>query len=218
MGRAANFDQINILNVLYPPSCIACNALLEKNTHFCSHCQEEFTLLPEEGHCVKCFAEISMIRGTCKPCRKVTHPFRKLAACFDSYGPGKSLLRTFLQEKNSHLAKDIASYIVVQLHQLSFPSFGAIIVLPKRFQHPFTLVAKEVAKMLEVPFVPILKRRFASKNVFSVKKKWNIINKGVLLLDTEMQERTEIRSAGWALKERLPETIYGMTFCATLHS
>ncbi len=208
---------MTVLDLLYPPTCIACQAMLPKNAHFCLQCMEEFALLPEEGHCVKCFADIPMIRGTCKPCRKIAHPFRKLAGCFDSYGPGKKLLQTFLQERSIHLAKNIASYMIVQLHQLAFTDLTAIVVLPKSFQTPFALVAKEMTKMLEIPLVPILKRCFSPKPQFTLKKKCNIIHKRVLLLDSEMTERIDMRTAGWALQEGLPEIIYGMTFCATLY-
>jgi len=201
---------MTLLDILYPPTCTSCRALLEKNAPFCSDCLETFTLLPKEGHCVKCFAEIPQLSGTCKGCRKLASPFRKLGACFDSFGPGKSLL-------NSVHAKDIASLIILQLEKLHFPNFDALTTVPSYYSTPFALVAKELSALLNVPYIPTLNRTISPKISFSLKKKCNIINKVVLLLHTEMIERDEIRSAGWALKIGLPEQLFGLSFCATLH-
>jgi len=195
---------------------MACKKLLPQNAHFCQECQELFALLPKEGHCSKCHSEISHIKGTCRPCREVSHPFRELRTCFDSYGPAKSLLSAFYHERSNHLAKSIASYLVIQIHNLDYPTFDLLTLVPKSFSTPFSLVVKHLSKLLNIPYIPTLKRHLAPEPVFSLKKKCNIINKVVLLLDHEMQDRTEIRLAGRALKEGLPETQYGLTFCATL--
>ncbi|MDN3506863.1 MAG: double zinc ribbon domain-containing protein [Simkaniaceae bacterium] len=201
---------MSLLDILYPPTCMACQALLEKNEPFCNACSETFSLLPAEGHCVKCFAEISELKGTCKPCRKVASPFRKLGACFDSFGPGKSLL-------NNPCEKEIASFLLIQLERLNFPPFDLLTTLPSYFSNPFAPIAKELASLVNIPYIATLEKKLTPRPLFSLKKKCNIINKVVLLLHTEMIERDEIRSAGWALKEGLPEQLFGLTFCATSH-
>lgn len=69
--------------------------------------------------------------------------------------------------------------------------------------------------MLHTPFKLVLKRQLTPTPAFALRKKCNIINQKVLLLDISMETRATIRSAGWALERGGAETIYGVTFCAT---
>ena len=201
------------MNVLYPSACFHCKSLLHNRGLLCEDCLETFSLLDAEGRCVKCFAEIPAITGVCKPCRKISHPFYRLATCFDAYGPAKSILNAFFNGQ-THLAKDIAAYFVIQIDKLKFPQFKSLICVPNHFQNPHFPIAKEIAKMLEIPFRPILKRHLKPYPSFFLKKKCNIINEVVLLIDTGMYTRCTMRKAATALTKGLTENIYGMTFCA----
>lgn len=208
---------MSALNLLYPPVCTHCRQLLEEQNVFCADCQQQFRLLDGIGHCSKCFSSIPSPQGICKSCRKIRSPFSRLSACFDAYGPAMSLLRDFTSQKHYHLAKDIASYIVVQLSRLHYPTFQTITMVPNAFANPQYAVGKEIANMLEVPFVPILRKKTSPKKIFRRKKKWTIMNQVVLLIDLEMHTRQTMRSAAWALDQEITESIYGITFCATLH-
>ncbi len=205
---------MSLLDLIYPPACMHCHASLDTHAPLCPECLESFTLLSEEGHCGKCFTEIPTIVGTCKPCQEIRHSTSKLSSCFDAYGPAKSLVKGF-EQGQYHLAKDIAAYLLIQLDLLRFPTFDTITIAPNHFQSPQALIAKEVAKALNCPFKFTLKRHFTPNPTFSLKKKCNIINQKVLLLGISMQTRNTLRSAAWALDLGGPETIYGMTFCAT---
>ena len=201
-----------LLDLLYPPKCLHCDALLQKHSLLCGICLDMFILLPQEGRCNKCFSEIASVEGTCKPCRQIAHPFVSLSSCFDSLGPGMSIGEA-LRGGQFHFSKDIASFLIVQLDRLQYPCFDLITVVPGYFRSPYSLVAKELSKMLQVPFKNLLKRGLTPHPSFSIQKKSNLINKKVLLLDIRMESRTTIREAGWALDKGLPESIYGMTFC-----
>ena len=217
MGRASIRCQIRtFLDLVYPPSCLHCDALIQNGVLLCPECLENLSFLTLEGHCAKCFSPISMMSGVCKSCRKISHPFRKLASCFDGYGSGISLSRAYVHSGQGYLAKEIASYIVVQLDQLRFPHFETITSVPTYFNHPLTPIGNELAHLLGCRYIPLLKRHFVPSPCFSLKNGCNIINQNVLLLDMCMQTPATIRSAGWALDEGNPENIYGMTFCATL--
>lgn len=205
------------MNVLFPSVCLNCKQLVRGASCFCLDCFQEFRLLSKEGHCTKCFAEISMLKGTCLSCRKKSSPFRKLGVCFDSFGPGKSLLTQYENHKTKENAKNLAAYFILQAEKLEFPPFQIIIDLPRQFSCPFALVAKEIAKMWQISHFSALKKRLKPYPLFSLKKKCNIINKRILLLGAELDKTTEMEAAGLALKQGWPEIIYGMTFCATLH-
>ena len=203
------------LDLLYPPKCIHCNTLLAAHCLLCQECLDTFTLIPEEGRCSKCFAEIPTVTGICKPCRQIAHPFQKLGACFDAYGPAKSIANALLKQRHFHFAKDIASFIVIQLEALKYPSFDILTLVPSYFHTPHLIVAKEISRILNLPFRNLLIRHLTPYPSFSFRKKCNIINQKVLLLDISMQTRSTMRCAAWALDRGGPETIYGMTFCAT---
>ena len=188
---------------------------MERQARFCSHCLSHFTLLAPEGHCEKCFSSIATLSGTCKPCREKRHAMRKLGACFESFGPAQTLLQTFLKSGQSHLAKEIASFIVVQLEFLRFPTFDALTMVPNCFSNPQYAIGKEVAKLLSIPFLITLRKEIRVDPCFSLKKNCNLIHKQLFLLHTEMKTRLTIRLAAEALTRGWPQTLYGMTFCAT---
>ncbi|MBS0629711.1 MAG: ComF family protein [Verrucomicrobia bacterium] len=204
-----------ILDLLYPPKCLHCDASLPKHQLLCCVCLDLFTLLSAEGHCSKCFGEIGTVSGICKPCREMAHPFARLSACFDGYGPAGSIARALLSQNQFHFAKDIASFIVIQMERLKYPPIDLLTIVPGYFFNRHQFMAKELALMLNIPFKHLLKRHLTPNPTFSPRKKCNIINQKVLLLDISMKTRTTIRSAGLALERSGAETIYGMTFCAT---
>jgi len=206
---------MSLLDIIYPPTCLNCNELQMSQETFCSKCLRDFTLLRKEGRCVKCFAEIAEISGTCKACRKMAHPFRALSSCFEAFGPAWSLYQGLTKQKQFHLAKDIAAYLAFQLHTLDWPIPDCIVGLPNSFQNPHYLAIREMAKMLDRPFLPLLKRHLCTTPTFSLKKRCKILNKVVLLIGMHMQTRANMRAAAWALDTDDPETLYGMTFCVT---
>ena len=204
-----------LVDLIYPPSCLNCNAPVENPVHFCEECLEHFTLLPLEGRCTKCFASIPTPIGTCLPCRKLRHPFRKVGACFDPEGPALKLASHFLEGGYRPVAKEIASYMVVQLSTLPFPEFDLITTVPSFFQQPLAPIGKELACLLGCPYKPLLRRLLDPKPKFRLKKGCVIINQKVLLIEMSFKQGDSFRAAGWALDKGRPENIYGMTFCAS---
>ena len=186
---------------------------MRQHAPLCELCLEEFTLIEREGRCRKCFSELQNRSGTCKGCRKISHPFYLFAACFDRMGPAQTLLNAFLSGRREYLAKDFAAYIALQLGRLSWEMPDQIVTVPELFQKGHQLVGKELSSILNCPYSPILKREISESPVFFLKKKCNIINKSVLLLQIAPGERELMRTAGWALDEGSPQTLYGMTLC-----
>lgn len=195
-----------ILNLLYPPACLHCKEEMEEKGHFCTTCLNEFALLRGEGRCLKCFSEIEMLRGTCKPCRLISHPFRRFGACFDGHSPARSLLY-------GNFATLLASYVVVQLDALGFPEFDLITTIPGYFKDPSKEIAKELAKMLHIAYKPLLNRALNPVPTFSLKKKCNIINQNVLLLENLTHSREVFYAAAKEVQKGWCESLYGMTVC-----
>lgn len=205
---------MSLLNLLYPPRCYHCDTELKEKRYFCVSCTDQLTLLSPEGHCAKCFRLIPNLKGICVHCRTFTHPFSRLSACFDAYGPGTCLIKAFLGHKHYSLATEIASFMYLQLTRLRYPEFQTITMVPKFLKNPQYAVGEELSSLLGVPFIPVLKN---TKSKFALKKKCNILNQVVLLVDLSMNTRETMRSAAWAIDRGYVETIYGLTFCATLH-
>lgn len=201
-------------DLLFPPTCFHCNQVQERAELICPSCQELFTLLPAQGRCQKCFGEISLAKGVCKPCRKKRHSLRQLASCFEATGPALSLANAYKQG-HLFLAKELAALIVIQIENLAFPPFDAIVPVPHLFSKHSQLLAKELALFLSTPYTPSLKRSLNRHPHFQLKKKCNNLNQTVLLLDVIMNRRETIREAAQVLERGGAENLYGMTFCAT---
>lgn len=204
-----------LVNALYPPHCLHCGQEMEKHARLCSHCLSHFTLIVPEGRCEKCFSPISTLRGTCKSCREKRHVMRKLGACFESFGPASTLLQTFLKTGHPHLAREIASLIVLQIDSLQFPDFDAVTMIPNCLFNPQYVIGREVAKLLSIPFLTTLRKEVRVEPLFTLKRNCNLIHKRLFLLHTVMTTRQLIRGAAEALSHGWPQTLYGMTFCAT---
>jgi len=204
-----------LVDALYPPRCLHCMQEMGKHARLCSHCLFQFTLIAPEGRCEKCFSSISTLHGTCKPCREKRHAMRKLGACFESYGPASTLLHTFLRSGHPHLAREIASLIVLQLDSLQFPDFDAVTMIPNLLFNPQYAIGREVAKLLSIPFLLTLRKEVRADPLFTLKRNCNLIHKKLFLLHTRMTTRQIIRQAADALSRGWPQTLYGMTFCAT---
>ena len=206
---------MSLVDVLYPPRCLCCKEGMDSHSRFCRNCLTHFTLLSSEGRCEKCFSSIPNLKGICKPCRGKRHHLRTLGACFDCYGPAKALLEAFYHTKQPHFAKEIASFIVIQLEALKFPSFDLLTMIPQALSNPQYAIGREVSRLLSVPFRPTLQRRISKEVQFLPKRNCNLIDKKLLLLHTNLNTCQTVCKAAEVLASRWPNSIYGMSFCAT---
>lgn len=203
---------MNLWDVIFPRSCFHCQTTI-KNHLFCSDCLQQLTLIPREGRCLKCFEEISLRKGICNSCRKLAHPFKELAACFEDFGPAKTLLHAFENKHQFLCAKDVAAFITMQIYALYWPIPDVIIPLPQHFTKNTQKIVKELSHFLHCPSKSILRKRWELIPQFSLKKKCNIYRQRVLLVATTMHSRDCLRSAAKVLEEGSPLEIYGMAFC-----
>jgi len=203
------------LDLIYPPTCLHCKEGLCAHAIFCPDCLTQFTLLSDEGRCQKCFAEIDQMKGTCPPCRKKRHPYKRLASCFENHGPAQTLLSTFWKHKEWGFAKELASYLVVQLDQLAYPPPDLITFVPELFSSAPKILSREVSLLLSLPLVALLGRHIRPEPAFFFKNRCNIVGKSVLLISMETSTRQTITNAASTLQEGEPETIFGITLCAS---
>lgn len=197
-----------ILDLIYPKVCQYCQILMEENQIFCASCLEKLSLIPSIGRCQKCFQEISLNFGVCKPCRKRRHSLKTVAGCFEHFGPAVSMIHA-LKKGRFYLAKDMAAFMVLQIDRLGWPLPDCIVSVPRRATK---LLATELSKMLGKLCCFVLRRKIGSyPSEFFLKKKCNISHQIVLLVDLQMKSRRTLNAAAKALREQ-PCTIYGLSF------
>lgn len=170
-------------------------------------------MLSQEGRCLKCFEEISLRKGTCKSCRNLVHPFRQMAACFDSFSPAKMLLHALENKQHFLCAKDIAAFMMMQIDAFNWPIPDLVVPLPQHFSRSTQMIAKALSGLLQCRLEVSLRKKWELSPQFILKKKCNIYRQRVLLLTTEMESCTSMRTAARVLEEGGPLEIYGMAFC-----
>ena len=206
---------MSFLDILYPPRCLHCYERMTQHQRLCSTCLPHFTLLPKEGHCLKCGAGISLISGTCQTCRTHSHQLKRFGVCFDAFGPASSLVRSFLRTQHPDLAREIASLMVIQLETLDFGDLDLVTMIPNAIFNPQYAVGRLVAKNLGLPFFSAIRREIKPGINFVLKSHCNLIHKRLLLLDLTTTTRLPVQRAAQALSRGWPQTQHGLTFCAT---
>lgn len=223
-----------LLNFVFPPLCLHCH----KNTgrarkFFCEACSLEFALIPPEGRCRKCFLPYE----ACTHCREQGYPFTRLAAAIEYQGAPTSFIQHFKYQNKPYLAKDGAALLVLQYLNLNWKMPDLIIPVPQSITRSFSrgynqslLLAQEVGKFLNRPVMNVLKRysgdlpqaalnqpqrEALSQSVFSWKKRMDLNEKVVLIIDDVRTTGTTLRHSAALLKEGYPAALYGMTLAAT---
>ena len=162
-------------------------------------------------------------------------PFRRLIAAFEYQGPAAQLLRSFKHGQRAEFAKDLAAFMAVQFLKLDLPLPDLIVPVPQSLTHKISrgfnqslLLALELGKILERPVYDILKRRAGdfsqtglkreqreamSEGAFAWKKKRDIADKTVLVVDDVMTTGTTLAHVGHLLEEGYPVCLYAITCC-----
>lgn len=191
------------------------------------------TLIELEGRCPRCFAEKE--EGICLRCRKRGSPFKRMVSAFEYEGPAATLVQQLKFGKREELAKDFASWMLVQFLRLDVPLPDLIIPVPQPFLRTWMrgynqslLIAQEVARLLERPCLNLLKKRSGdfpqtglskeqrenlSRDAITWKKRYPISDKTILLIDDVMTTGSTLQRSAEVLQEGYPAALYALTFC-----
>jgi len=229
----------SLTQLFYPAQCLHCQDFIEPGeTVFCSACMSLLELIDPEERCQTCF-EILPTNSShaCAYCKKHPSLFYRCGAAFDYIGPAASLVKRLKYGNQPHLAKGIAAYLVMQFIQLDWPFPDALIPVPISFTHwldrgynQSALIAEEMAHLLKVPILNVLKRksgdfsqasltvdqRYALKNqTFKLKKRHCIKDQTLLLIDDVVTSGTTLNKCAESLMAGHPATLYALSFCKT---
>jgi predicted amidophosphoribosyltransferase len=129
---------------------------------------------------------------------------------FEGIGPIQSLITSLKNGSAPHLSSLLAAYMAVQYSQSTFPLPDVITAVPssrwrqwQMGQESAVTLAKDFAKLLERPFLPLLKRKrqlmrqeflareersLLSPEDFQWKMKENLHGKTILLIDDTIKD------------------------------
>jgi ComF family protein len=143
-----------LLELLYPPACIACAKVMPVRAPFCETCDVALERLPPK-RCHTCAEPGTFPRDTCPRCRASPPPFARAWAPFAHEGPVARAIHRFKYEDHPELAPALAELLATECRQFLSQAPRLLVALPlheRRFrerQYDQTqLLAGELARAL----------------------------------------------------------------------
>ena len=141
-------------DVLLPPSCSACDAVLPGPGAFCDDCAAEVLELPTV-HCSRCAEPGAFDGGVCARCRRGV-PWARAYAPFEHEGAMARAIHRFKYEDRSDLSRPLGLLLAASAGGVLKEMPGALVPLPlhearfraRKFDQA-ALLAKTVATQLE---------------------------------------------------------------------
>lgn len=160
-----------------------------------------------------------------------------MSSAFEYAGPAATLVQQFKFGKKQELARDLASWMLIQFLRLEVPLPDLIVPVPQPFMRTWTrgynqslLLAQEISRLLDRPCADLLKKRSGDfpqtgqsrkqreslpSDAISWKKRRSISDETILLIDDVMTTGATLRHCAAALQEGYPAALYALTFCAS---
>lgn len=204
---------MNLLDFIYPPICIHCEALAK--SLFCDHCLSLLEPLNPASRCNHCFDEIEY-GELCSKCKKSPEFQVVTASVFPEDSPGASLAQEI---GSSAVLQTITSYLILQFSRLSWETPDSITFIPLSFSKRISSsqnisfeLAKRFSKQLEIPLKPLLQeKQIALFHTDLVLKKRAYFSGKIILLIT-LDSGKRYRRAYEALLEGFPRKVYHLSF------
>jgi ComF family protein len=157
-----------VLDLVFPPRCISCRALIDAGRSLCRLCQDTLLDLPP-GSCPKCAeppAGATVGDGRlCATCRESPPPFERLFAPYVFGAALADAIHRFKYEDRPHLARPLISLVRASLAEdVSWADMLVPIplhrkrLLERKYDQAW-LLARELAKPTGKPAKPRLLRR-----------------------------------------------------------
>lgn len=230
----------SFLDFLFPPLCLHCGDLItKKKSLLCTICSNLLQMIEPKGRCLYCFNEMDheQKQNICPRCIRKSSIFHRIASVFDYIGPAATLVKKLKYGNQPYLAKGAGAFLTAQFIKLNWPIPDLIVPVPLTFPHQFErgynqseLLAQSIAFILGCPCKNVLGRKYGGysqaalphkqrlqldKNLFFIKKGFDVHDQCVLIVDDVMTTGATLFSCGAALLEQAPEKLYGITLCRT---
>lgn len=158
-----------LLELVYPPACVACDEVLPGPGFFCEACAP-LVLETPSLHCVRC-AEPGRFQGqTCPRCEARPPPFEAAYAPFEHDGAVAKAVHRFKYEQRPDLARPLAGLLASSAGAFLARASAELVPIPlhdgrfrERGYDQATLLAVELAAVLRRPLSDgLLTRRRAT--------------------------------------------------------
>jgi ComF family protein len=118
-----------LLELLYPPACIACAKVMPVRAAFCETCDLAVERLPP-ARCRTCAEPGSFPRDTCPRCRDLPPSFARACAPFAHEGPVARAIHRFKYEDHPELAPALAELLASESRQFLSQAPDVVVALP----------------------------------------------------------------------------------------
>jgi ComF family protein len=146
-----------LLELVYPPACVACDEVLPGAGFFCEACAA-LVLETPSPHCRRCSEPGRFVSGRCPRCEASPPPFAFAFAPFEHEGAVARAIHRFKYEQRPDLARPLASLLARTAREVLPRAAGALVPAPlhiKRYRErgydQATLLAVELGAVLRRP-------------------------------------------------------------------
>lgn len=147
-----------LLDVFYPPSCLACSKLVEGRAFFCEDCSFIVETLPTI-HCLPCAEPGRYASGVCPRCEKRPPPFTRSFAPFVHAGAVAHAIHLYKYEDRPELARPLSRLLFDGARHFLEPRFALVPIplhrtryISRRYDQA-ALLAHELSQLSEMPVV-----------------------------------------------------------------
>ncbi|MBX7114877.1 MAG: ComF family protein [Myxococcaceae bacterium] len=158
----------DVLQVFFPPRCMACDDVLEADTYFCGHCELGVEAIGPCA-CASCGEPGVFDTRRCPSCTKTPWRLARARSPYLHHGAVAKAVHRFKYEDHPELGWRLARWAFAELGQQAFAGFDAVCAIPlhaerfgaRRYDQA-TLLAAQWAKCAGLPLRHWLCRRKAT--------------------------------------------------------
>jgi len=190
-----------IFNLFFPAKCGFCGSITGNCNYICNSCKNR-QYNEDREHCILCGKKIYLTENICNECRERRVYYEKLIY-YDEYKDVlKDKIISYKFNDNSYLYHFFVELLLPKLINEEFDLITAVPISKKRMKergyNQSELIAKKLAKLMEVPYFKLLSKNHETKrqselskverminvrNSFDFNSKINIKDKKILLID-----------------------------------
>ncbi|MDD7984315.1 phosphoribosyltransferase family protein [Lentisphaera marina] len=221
-----------MLKFIYPETCLACES--SSSSPICTSCLKKLHRIDLNNSCKSCHNTIDTATQICSTCLKTPPKWNSSASPFEFKGISRDLILRFKYSRHLYLLKYLCEEMENSFQEAGLPEPDIITYVP---MHPLKkisrgwnqseLLAKEFAKSHpDSTCLPLLKRphlgkaqaskakreRLKSvKDLFSIKKRDNIKDRSILLIDDILTTGATLNACCKILRQEKPKEISVLT-------